>query len=108
VDGDVPYILVILTSTSDYDPETDFIDEDFMLKAAGAVDKIVNEHYNIKITPGDADADGQINSADLVYLWKYLMAKEYKTLPNWKNADLSQDGNVNILDYLILMKMLTA
>ncbi len=108
VDGDVPYILVIFTSTSDYDPDVDFIDEDFMLKAAGAADAIVNEHYNIKITPGDADADGQINSADLVYLWKYLMAKEYKTLPNWKNADLSQDGNVNILDYLILMKMLTA
>lgn len=53
---------------------------------------------------GDADGDGEIGVTDVVVLQKWLLGES--ELPNWKNADLHEDGVINIYDLLILKQML--
>ncbi len=52
---------------------------------------------------GDVNADGNFTVADLVMLQKWLLAVPDVTLPNWKAADLCEDGTLNVFD-LCMMK----
>lgn len=52
---------------------------------------------------GDVNADGEFNIADVVTLQNWLLQKPGTQLKNWKSADLSTDGKLNVFD-LCLMK----
>ena len=52
---------------------------------------------------GDVNADGEFNIADVVTLQNWLLQKSGAQLKNWKVADLSADGKLNVFD-LCLMK----
>ena len=51
----------------------------------------------------DVNADGEFNLADVVTLQNWLLQKSGAQLKNWKVADLSADGKLNVFD-LCLMK----
>ena len=53
---------------------------------------------------GDADANGTVEFADVVMLQKYLLKKGHLT--DWKQADVCQDGVINIFDLIALKKLL--
>ena len=52
---------------------------------------------------GDCNADGKFNIADAVFLQKWLLAVPNVSLPDWKAADLCDDGVLNVFD-LCMMK----
>ena len=60
----------------------------------------------VKGLSGDADNDGEIGVMDIVVLQKWLLG--IGELPNWKNADLCEDGIINIYDLLKLKQLLIA
>ncbi len=53
---------------------------------------------------GDTDANGKVELADAVMLQKYLLKKG--NLNDWKQADVCQDGVINIFDFILLKKLL--
>ncbi|MDE5738653.1 MAG: dockerin type I repeat-containing protein [Oscillospiraceae bacterium] len=53
---------------------------------------------------GDIDCDGEVGVTDVVLLQKWLLGSG--ELPNWQNADLHQDGIINIFDLVLLKRML--
>ena len=52
---------------------------------------------------GDVNADGSFNVKDIVLLQKWLLAVPGTKLPDWKAADLNEDGILDVFD-LGLMK----
>ena len=55
---------------------------------------------------GDLDADGEINSKDLVVLTAHLLGDSVLSEDNLMTADLNNDNEVNILDLIHLKKVL--
>jgi len=53
---------------------------------------------------GDVNLDGKTDIADIIMLQKYLHGTGHLT--SWKNADLCNDGVINIFDLIALKKML--
>ena len=65
-----------------------------------------DEASDIVVKPsatGDVNSDGEFTMADLVLLRKWLLAVPDTKLANWKAADFSNDGKLDIFD-LCLMK----
>ncbi|MDE5768106.1 MAG: dockerin type I repeat-containing protein [Oscillospiraceae bacterium] len=58
------------------------------------------------VISGDTNDDGEIGVVDTIVLQKWLLG--VGELPNWKNADLCEDGVINIYDLLKLKQMLIA
>lgn len=59
-----------------------------------------------KAIKGDTNADGKVETADLVLLNKYLTKKSILKSQGFKNADCNDDGKVNIFDSIILKRIL--
>lgn len=57
-----------------------------------------------KTLAGDADGDGEFKVNDLISLQKWLMGKG--KLENWKNADLNDDGKINVFDFCLMKREL--
>ena len=55
---------------------------------------------------GDANSDGEFNVVDLVLLQRWLTADSSVDLSNWKNADLCEDGIIDVFDVLSMRKEL--
>ncbi len=53
---------------------------------------------------GDTNNDGKVNTADLVMLQKWLLGSG--NLTNWKNADLCEDGVIDVFDVAALRRLL--
>ena len=56
---------------------------------------------------GDADLNGTVDIADLTRVSKYNLNKEVYPLENetaLANADMNDDGSVNIIDFILLKK----
>ena len=60
-------------------------------------------HWSLNI--GDITADGKISVADVIALQRWIHKSSDKTLSNWKNADLNNDGKVNVIDLALLKKI---
>ena len=56
---------------------------------------------------GDANKDGSFNIADAVLLQKWLLAVPDTVLPDWKAADLCEDGVLNVCDLCAMRQELT-
>ena len=52
------------------------------------------------------NADGEISVTDVIALQKYLHGKETLGFGNFLNADVNNDGSVNIFDLCLLKKQL--
>ncbi|MDD6769636.1 cellulase family glycosylhydrolase [Inconstantimicrobium porci] len=59
-----------------------------------------------KIIKGDVDGNGVVDVSDLVKLRKYIMYNKKHVKVNEKNADVSDDGQVNMADLILLKGML--
>ena len=58
------------------------------------------ESGSTALLPGDADADGKVDFADLV-----ILARNYgKTNATWADGDFDSDGKVDFNDFLILAR----
>ena len=57
------------------------------------------------LIPGDINDDGEFSVSDVVMLQKWLLTEE-TTLPNWRAADLCEDGILDAYDLCLLKKML--
>lgn len=55
---------------------------------------------------GDVNADGKFNIADAVLLQKWILAVPNVSLPDWKAADLCEDGVINVFDLCMMKRML--
>ncbi len=55
---------------------------------------------------GDVNADGNFDISDIVLLQKWLLAVPDAILPNWKAADLCQDGTLNVFDLCYMKREL--
>ncbi len=55
---------------------------------------------------GDVNEDGNISSADIVHLDKYLLNMEELTESKFVQGDINKDGIVNIFDEILLRRML--
>lgn len=55
---------------------------------------------------GDVNTDGKFNVTDVVLLQKWLVATPGIRLPNWKAADLCEDGILNVFDLVIMKRKL--
>lgn len=56
---------------------------------------------------GDGNKDGSFNLADAVLLQKWLLAVPDTALPDWKAADLCEDGVLNVCDLCAMRQELT-
>ena len=63
--------------------------------------KLVSE-----LIPGDVNADGSFNIADIVLLQKWLLALPDTHLAYWKAADLCEDGRINAVDLCLARQMM--
>ena len=107
VDGEVPCIFTVFTkATHGTYIDEDFIDADFVSKAAGLAENIVNEYKTTLPVPGDVNDDGIVSSEDLVLLGKYLLINGNISLPKPETADVNPDGIINIFDYLRIVRKL--
>lgn len=68
------------------------------------VDILVKGTSNEDTVPGDVNADGVVNTSDLINLQKYLLGTGKLTSPS--AADIDESGSINILDLLLLKKSL--
>ena len=59
-----------------------------------------------KTVIGDVNADGTFSIADVVLLQKWLLAVPNVTLPNWKAADLCEDGRLDVFDLCMMKRLL--
>ena len=55
---------------------------------------------------GDVNADGVLNVSDAVLFQKWLLAVPDINLPDWKAADLCEDGILNVFDLCVMKCML--
>lgn len=55
---------------------------------------------------GDCNYDGTFNIADVVLLQKWLLAVPNVTLPDWKAADLCEDGRLDVFDLCMMKRLL--
>lgn len=55
---------------------------------------------------GDVNADGVFNVSDAVLFQKWLLAVPDINLPDWKAADLCEDGILNVFDLCVMKCML--
>lgn len=55
---------------------------------------------------GDCNDDGTFNIADVVLLQKWILAVPNVTLPNWKAADLCEDGRLDVFDLCMMKRLL--
>jgi hypothetical protein len=55
---------------------------------------------------GDVNADGELTTADLVLLQKWLLAIPSTELKNWQAADLCKDGRLDTFDLVLMRKEL--
>ncbi len=58
------------------------------------------------VIKGDANADGKFDVSDVVAVQKWLLSVPDAALPDWKAADLCQDGVLNALDLSLLKRRL--
>ncbi|MBQ3856988.1 MAG: hypothetical protein II762_09905 [Ruminococcus sp.] len=56
----------------------------------------------VKKIKGDVNNDKSVNMADAVLLQKWLLAVPGCEIPIWKNADLCDDGKLNVFDLCLL------
>ena len=59
-----------------------------------------------EIIPGDGNADGVCNLADVVLLQKWLLNTPETKLTNWKAVDRNPDNQLNVADVCLLKKNL--
>lgn len=64
------------------------------------------ETRNVLPLLGDVNDDNSVNVADAVLLQKWLLAVPNTTLPVWQNADIWQDGKIDIFDLCLMKKLL--
>lgn len=75
--------------------------------------RVCGNHVSVPVTvseniqktlPGDADGDGEFHLNDLIVLKKWLTGSG--KLSNWKNADLFEDGKINVFDFCMMKREL--
>lgn len=60
--------------------------------------------YKTAYCIGDCNNDGIFSVADIVLLQKWLLATPGVILPNWKAADLCEDGILNVFDLIMIKR----
>lgn len=93
---DTPYILIILTGITEYN-----YDSEFFKKTALCSSELIREYNENKPVKGDVNNDKKVDIADLVYLKRFLLAEPLK-LEKPENADLCEDGTINLFDYRVM------
>ena len=63
-------------------------------------------YYSLVSDKGDVYRDGLVNLTDVVYLQKYLLKQVVLTFEEYQNADVNDDGKVNIFDLMLQKKEL--
>lgn len=58
-----------------------------------------------KIIIGDLNGDGKVSAADIVMIHKYLIKEQKFTFKQIKSADVNEDGIVNVIDSVIIKRM---
>ena len=73
-------------------------------QSAGCVQYTVIAVPKKTAVKGDADADGKVAVMDAVMLQKWLL--NAGSLTNWKNADMNEDGVIDVFDLALLKRVL--
>ncbi|MEE0061467.1 MAG: leucine-rich repeat protein, partial [Acutalibacteraceae bacterium] len=66
-----------------------------------------NIHYNyVPQITGDVSGDGEVAVDDVIYTLKYIVGDVELTEAQLANADVSKDGNVTVLDSVLIQRMI--
>lgn len=68
--------------------------------------EIVRAPILVLAEPGDANADGRVDLADVIVLFEYLFSNDGTVTVNEMGADANRDGNINIADCIYLQNYL--
>lgn len=71
----------------------------------GRFDLTTAQHPTTRV-PGDVNADGRFNIADLVLMNKWLLAVPDTKLADWKAGDLCEDDRLNAFDFIMMRRLL--
>ena len=58
-----------------------------------------------KVQPGDVDADGYVDMADLIVLQRYLLGRKV-SIPKNGGIDVNKDGRINVFDSILLRRII--
>ena len=67
---------------------------------------VVRAVYEADTVPGDVNADGSFNVADIVMMQKWLGGGKDTDLADWKAGDLCEDGVIDVFDMVAMRKEL--
>ena len=56
--------------------------------------------------PGDANGDFEFNVADIITLQRYILHMPDAKIYDWYQADMCQDGEINIFDLVVMRREL--
>lgn len=76
------------------------------IPASSAADYVLEIPEEIVTMFGDVNSDAKIGISDAVQLQRYLLGQS-DDLGNWKNADLINDKNIDVFDFIKLRKIVS-
>lgn len=71
----------------------------------GSAEELTVQTMQNEPVPGDANGDGEFNTADVVAFQKWLL-HDGTSLADWKAVDFNQDNLLNIYDFCLMKRLL--
>lgn len=98
--------ITVYGSKSDWEKVDKSSDDEFLKNASYTFDEsFVAPADDVA---GDVNADGVLNTADLVLLSKWLHGNPNTELKNWKAGDLAKDNQLDVFDLILMRKALAS
>ena len=102
--------------TTHWDPTDDYSRDSLILDEYTRTEKITAYQDGVLVwgeepeggtfLRGDVNLDGTVNLSDIVLLQKYICNKAVLQKRNGQAADLNEDSMINIVDAMLLKRML--
>ena len=98
-----------LPPDSEKDQDRKAVDFYYKVKKDGSLDKIIiyvdDDTPLPPIIPGDANGDGIVDVADIVYIVNHIMGNPASDF-NFKNADVDKDGVIDVADITLVVNII--
>ena len=96
-----PAEITVFGSKSDWEKVEKSDEDEFLNNATYKFDESVVPEDDVK---GDVNADGELTTADLVLMSKWLLGTNDVSLKNWEAGDFISDGRIDTFDLVMMRK----
>ena len=76
------------------------------MAAEGTIAEVIENLEEYAYTPGDVNADGNIDVLDLVTVVSYILGIEDLPGSSYYAADMNSDGIINIQDIILILNLI--